>query len=243
MRHHLLFLGLLTLAACYEAPEFPLEPQIEFEDVSFVVSKDPTIAADTLKITIAFRDGDSDLGLSGDEVEPPYDFFTVKTNPLTKRPIKLGEFDTLPPYNCDNYAVGEILKQVVNNNSKDTLYYFNPFSNNAVDTVYGKQNELYYNFFVDLYTVTNGQEKLFDFREEFGVDCAFSLNGRFPKKMENLNGSVSGSITRRIESPLLLPFLSNDSLKLKVRIADRAGHISNQVESPVFTLRGIQTNR
>lgn len=52
-------LFLLALAACVKAPEYPVEPQIEFKSVSSSFIKSGY--ADT--ITVTFTDGDGDIGV------------------------------------------------------------------------------------------------------------------------------------------------------------------------------------
>jgi hypothetical protein len=51
------------LGSCFDPPEFPAVPEIEFERVEFINSVDPAVE-DSLNLYITFRDGDGDLGLS-----------------------------------------------------------------------------------------------------------------------------------------------------------------------------------
>lgn len=60
------FLVLLT-GSCFDPPEFPVVPEIEFERLEFKPA--PTqVDDDSLLIYLRFRDGDGDLGLSADDV-------------------------------------------------------------------------------------------------------------------------------------------------------------------------------
>ena len=233
MRHYLLFFSLLALAACYEEPEFPDEPRIDFESVRFVESTSPTSPEDTLKITVSFKDGDGDLGI----IPPGQHFYDSVFNGkyIRYRELEGTSNDTLPALNCSNYRTGYF-----NNNGG---FVASGERTKITDTIYVRPNPLYYNFFIQLYTVKNGQAKEFDFVEFNYPSCGISPNGRFRLNNSNQNKALSGTITYNFNSQFLLPFFSDDSLKLRVRIADRSGNLSNWADSDVFTLRGVQTNR
>lgn len=71
-------LGLLSFLAigagsCFDPPEFPVEPQIEFERIEFIDSPDPS-DLDSLNLYISFKDGDGDLGFSESlrDISDPY---------------------------------------------------------------------------------------------------------------------------------------------------------------------------
>ncbi len=69
-----LFAIILTgVTACFNPPEFPVEPQIEFESIQY---KEYGTGLDTeydsLILTVSFKDGDGDLGLDASEDQPPY---------------------------------------------------------------------------------------------------------------------------------------------------------------------------
>lgn len=67
----LLFSMSVAVAACFDPPNFSNVPQIDFLDVYFKegTTDNPT---DSLVVSITFRDGDGDLGLSGDQIDEPY---------------------------------------------------------------------------------------------------------------------------------------------------------------------------
>ena len=71
-------LGLLTgLVGCLTPPDYPDEPSIEFKafDVIRNARPRPFTPVDTLKITVSFKDGNGDLGLTADEIQnspPPF---------------------------------------------------------------------------------------------------------------------------------------------------------------------------
>ncbi|EMR01612.1 hypothetical protein [Cesiribacter andamanensis] len=231
MKYSPFLLSLLLMAsACYSEPEFPVEPEISFENVRFIDM--PSGQPDTLLVTVSFQDGNGDLGLRGTEDTPPYHLYDYVFKPDGTY-LKIGEFDTLPAYTCNKYRIGTITGGVF---LLDQL--------NGRDTVYVKPNRFYYNYFADLYRIRNGQEILVDYAAESGSSCGESLNGRLPISMFSSNGSaISGTITRSFGSRGWLVSFANDSLKIKVRIADRDLNLSNVAESPVFTLRGVQVQR
>jgi hypothetical protein len=68
----LFVISVLTFSACFNPPEFNNVPSIEFEGITF--SKAPN-GLDSLVVSVSFKDGDGDLGLSansGADLEPPY---------------------------------------------------------------------------------------------------------------------------------------------------------------------------
>ncbi len=65
-------LGLLSFLAiatgsCFDPPEFPAKPQIEFAGIEFIETPDPS-DFDSLNLYINFKDGDGDLGLSAQDL-------------------------------------------------------------------------------------------------------------------------------------------------------------------------------
>lgn len=74
-----IFIGMvLIMGSCFDPPEFPSVPEIEYEGIEF-------IAPDSLILRIHFRDGDGDLGLSNDDLNyisyPFNNQFFFQTNP------------------------------------------------------------------------------------------------------------------------------------------------------------------
>lgn len=65
---NIILFGCLSLVAesCFNPPEFPVEPKIEFVDWYFKDSPDLS-DDDTLVVVISFQDGDGDLGLASDD--------------------------------------------------------------------------------------------------------------------------------------------------------------------------------
>ena len=212
----------LWMASCYQPPEFPVVPKIEFESVDF---KEGDIL-DTLIIRVKFQDGDGDLGLGGEENDPPY--HSLNFYPNINDPCRFSERfdercnDRLPPeFSCVSYQYFTTLGQ-------DTIK----------DTLYVEINENQDNFIVELMTKENGQFEVFDFREEL---CVAPLSGRFPRLKENFDteGPLEGVVEFTPPSSAYMALFRNDTLKLRIWIKDRALHDSNVVESCEFTLREL----
>lgn len=69
----LLSLLLIVSGSCFDPPEFPIEPQIEFEKIEFINSVSPS-DFDSLNLYILFKDGDGDLGFyeTAEDISNPY---------------------------------------------------------------------------------------------------------------------------------------------------------------------------
>ena len=76
------FLVIIT-GSCFDPPEFPAVPQIEYERIEFINSQDPS-EFDSLNLYINFKDGDGDLGFSATpaDISAPYhpSFFYQENN-------------------------------------------------------------------------------------------------------------------------------------------------------------------
>jgi hypothetical protein len=96
------FIAIIS-GSCFDPPEFPIAPQIEYEDIQFKGAPFPE--DDSLILFIRFKDGDGDLGLSSglEDNLPPFNsvFFYQESNgdiePLVTEPFLVGsvEFDLL----------------------------------------------------------------------------------------------------------------------------------------------------
>jgi hypothetical protein len=97
------FLVILT-GSCFDPPEFPVVPQIEFQRIEFIDSIDPS-EFDSLNLYIKFKDGNGDLGFneSSSDISNPFHnaFFYQENNgqiqALTTRSGLVGsdEYDLL----------------------------------------------------------------------------------------------------------------------------------------------------
>jgi len=118
----LLLFGISTgVAACFDPPEYPIVPEIAFEDISFREAK-AVGERDALTLTISFRDGDGNLGLSSTDIDPPFhdvNYYLANDGDiieLKKRTVydDLPQFVDVPP--------GVTGKLVTNRTPKNPLY-------------------------------------------------------------------------------------------------------------------------
>jgi hypothetical protein len=219
------YLGLILISAiggtsCISPPDnFPSVPEIEFSTIEYV----RTSGADSLIISVNFKDAEGDLGLSATDVNPPF-------NPLNYLRDAAGNLITYSkrPTNAPNFnPIDWVIDPIINNNV-------------VKDTIWVRQNENQYNIFVRFYIKRSGQ-----FREFRWQDPPFftTFNGRFPRILISEEGqSVEGNIKYRMLSSGWESIFRTDTLRIDVEIQDRALNRSNQVSSPEVTLRQITKN-
>jgi hypothetical protein len=217
----LFFVVLLSLwiGSCENDPEFSEIPEIDFESVDFKEGGN----LDTLIIRVRFQDGDGDLGLSGNELDPPYNPFIYEPSP-DGDPCRFSERFDKP---CSNVLPAEY---------SCTYYEYRPTfgqDDSFKDTLYRVINENSNNFIVELLTKENGQFEVYE-----DSNCTQTLSGRFPHLKVNFNGEspLEGVIEYKAPSTSYFSLFRNDTLKLRMRIKDRTLHDSNTVESCEFTL-------
>jgi hypothetical protein len=111
----------VVVGGCFNPPEFEDEPQIDFLSIYFREAK-AVGERDSLVLTISFRDGNGDLGLSSTQIEPPYhdlDFYLANQgsiSPVEKRTV----YSNLPQFvDIPNGAAGKL---VTNRTAKDPAY-------------------------------------------------------------------------------------------------------------------------
>ncbi len=239
----------VAFSSCFEAPTFPVTPEIEFDKIAFIDVSNPS-SADTLALTINFKDGDGDLGLDESETDPPFHdktYFLLNGTPVyfpegvpvanpkgelisykTKREATTN--DTLPgfvtPYNCSNW---DVIKDNTTQQVTDTLYF--------------QLNPNHYNIFVDFYVKRNDGSGLYDkydwIREFIFPNCQVTgFDGRFPILSKDLTQKAAqeGKIRYSMKSVAFNIFFSIKTLKLKIMIQDRALHKSNTIETVPFSL-------
>jgi len=229
----------LAFNACFKAPEFPAIPEITFNDIVFKEVTDPS-SADTLILTINFKDGDGDLGLDDSETGKPYNdkyYYRFQDGSFvsykTKRMLAGTANDTLPdfvtPYNCINWDV-----------------ITDPNSGKVTDTLYFTLNPYHYNIFVDFYIQQPDKSfALYDWTREFIYpNCQVNgFDGRFPILSKDLSQKTAqeGKIRYSMKSVGFNIFFSIKLLQLRIYILDRAGNKSNVIiTDPPFTLQSIR---
>jgi len=239
----------ISVTTCFNPPEFPVVPEIQFKDVYF--GDEPIVnEQDSIVVSVSFTDGDGDLGLSPSEENCISEdicynnrfYFEEGTNRKlisrtqigikyinykTKRTV--AGYDTLPPFetpfNCTNW-------DVIRNGQT------------VVDTLYFQLNPDHYNIFVDyLIKQPNGTFEKYDWNAQYVypgcvVDPYF---GRFPILFKETPGSpLEGVINYALKSSAFNLIFSTGTLKLRVYIKDRALNVSNVIETPEFTLQQIR---
>ncbi|MBA4057796.1 MAG: hypothetical protein C0490_23980 [Marivirga sp.] len=109
----LLLFGISTLlmGACFNPPEFPITPVIDYESIYFKEASGPGVK-DSLVFTISFKDGDGDLGLSSTQIDPPYhdvNFYLANDGELI--PVgKYSLYNNLPQFiDIPNNVTGKLV--------------------------------------------------------------------------------------------------------------------------------------
>jgi hypothetical protein len=231
----------LALASCFDAPEFDTTPKIEFSSIKF---KDvgTNSDADSLIIFLDFEDGDGDLGLSTEELSPPFNQ-KIYFNNKTGQPADLStqflledlmvfsnrsQIDTLPAFagapKCFNWDTNPELFLNNGDQLKDTVYFqFNP---------------RHYNIFIDFFVDNGGVFEKFDWRLE--IDCSTNFDGRFPILNDSgKDKALEGTLKYGMVSLGFKSIFQDNLMKLKATIVDRNGNYSNTIETPPFRLSEI----
>jgi len=155
--------GFLLMAspACMKKENYPVVPEISYQ--GFTLEYDSGMYATRGFLTFSFKDGDGDIGLSENMIQPPYD--------------------------------------------TGSIYY--------------------YNLFIDYYEKQDGRF--------VKVDLNPTLNARLPYLTpDDPNKSISGFISDTLP---LNPMPVHDTIMVKLRICDRALHLSNTDSTPVIILK------
>ena len=220
----LLILTTFIFWSCRDLPEYPDTPSIEYKDIFFKKGE----LTDSLFVSIDFRDGDGDLGLHPDfDTGDPYHALNgkLKSNGdfITYSDRNTPPYDTLPPY--------------------EFPYYCTTYSIQESDTFWVEQNPNHFNIFVDFYIKKNGQFILYDWITANPPQCGETYNGRFP--ILNTSGQdrpLEGTLKYSITGAGFEVIFKRDTIKLELRIQDRALNKSNTVQTQEFVLRDITIN-
>jgi len=278
----LLFGFSLLLTACFDAPKLSVTPQINFVNICF---NPGTVAepVESLVLTISFKDGDGDLGLSPTEIDDPYhDVFyglasegtvveLAKETPYAGYPqfVKVppgvaGKLITtrtlsdpiyanqLPPFvdeftSCKDYRLQTIYIREEDSHIIDNSYLdVDVLEEKGLpkiyvvrDAFYKKNNPKHDNIEVEFWVKGPGdQYTLFDWEKEY---CETAFNQRFPRLAEK-EEPLEGNLQYALSSLGIKASFSTQTLKLRIRIRDRAFNVSNEVETGDFTLDKISAN-
>ncbi len=252
------FCGAL-ITSCFDPPEYPNVPEIVFKSINYVEVPDPPtgeVTSDSLILTIRFKDGDGNLGLSSNDITPPFNdrWYYVRT-PLRRDASLIDD--------CHNYAaqnrcwylnplVSEFDKYIDYKQKRlgvapfDTLKTFTkPYNcinwevvrdvnDVAIDTLYFTLNPHYSNIFVEFQT-KNGDNSYTPF--DWGSFLTYpscevqGFNGRFPLLNDTPNNPtpLEGDIRYSMPSPFFKIIFGAKTLRLRVYIEDRALNKSNEI--------------
>lgn len=145
----ILFAILIAMAACKKKLEYPIEPKITFDGLSYLMNADSTLTGEVI-LTIGYTDGDGDLGLDDADTLYPFgpndphyynliiDYLKWDGTAFVETPLlswnqQSQSFDTvsfnarfkLPVFNDEENAISGIIEY--------TMMVFNPLSPN--DTI------------------------------------------------------------------------------------------------------------
>jgi hypothetical protein len=159
--------------------------------------------------------------------------------------------DDLPPYvdaisSCLDYKLQSVYvmdedKNVIDNSYAeiDTMKSTNGFPPIYIvkDVFYFKNNPNHRNIEVEFW-VNDGTGKytLFDWEKEY---CEAAFNQRFPVLTEK-PGPLEGNLSYALTSVGIKATFGAKTLRLKIRIRDRALNVSNEVQTEDFTLDKIK---
>ncbi|HEU5290346.1 MAG TPA: hypothetical protein VFU05_06870 [Cyclobacteriaceae bacterium] len=99
-----------------------------------------------------------------------------------------------------------------------------------------KKNTNHYNIEVKFLVFEGGNFVEFNWSK-----LCYEYDGRFPL-LSSQSSALEGTIRYGMANPSYLALFSVKTLKLEVRIKDRALNVSNKVTTPQFTLDGIRVN-
>ncbi|WPP49926.1 hypothetical protein [Catalinimonas niigatensis] len=163
--------------------------------------------------------GMADLGLFGNESDPRFREYDLESD-------ENGDYIRYDPnihgaYDCTRFREPPIYI------GQDTL--------TIQDTLQVEYNPYHYNFDVSILIKENGEFQKYNWRKE---RCTAPLGGRFAPLKEDFNNTkpLEGVIQYGFGSAGIKSFFRNDTVKMRVKIRDRALNESNEIESRSFVL-------
>lgn len=224
------------MISCFQAPTYDVIPEISFNNIVF--SEGATeIAADTLILTINFKDGDGNLGLTkstADASAPYNDLWYLRYDDF------YVDYDAEESINYVTYSDRTDPKYVDFLPPYEFPYFCQNYNIIDQDTFYVESNEYHHNIIVDYYVKKNGTYTKFDFETAFDPICGENFHGRFPLLNESLRDRpLEGTLKYKMESVGFKFLFRLDTLALEVYIYDRALNKSNVIRTPDFVLENI----
>jgi hypothetical protein len=250
------------IVSCFDPPVYPVEPEIVFKSLNFVEVPDLNtgeVTADSLILVVRFKDGDGNLGLSPNEIDPPYNdrWYYLKAN-LDKNlnpacdayksenkcfyiSAYKAEFDKyidftdkqsgVPPY--------DTLKDFVKPYNCTRWEIVRDQNDQVIDQLYFTLNPHYSNIFVEFQTKNSDNTYTAFSWSDFLTypSCEVQgFNGRFPLLFEpgSSDSPLEGEIRYSMPSPFFKIIFGAKTIRLRVYIEDRALNKSNEVFSNDF---------
>lgn len=252
----LLVFSVAAAGSCFQPPDYPSRPEIEFEGVYY----DDGQFEDAIVVSFKFKDGDGDLGLGASESEtlPPFNerwyYSSVPfqlegckdsnrchylPNPVTQA----AEFAKVIKYKTKrlNMPGADTLKPFVKPYWCTRWEVVTDETEKTIDTVYYLANPHYNNIFIT-FQVKNGNDYI-DFDDgvllNFPECVDLAYNSRIPLLRGSEPGApLEGRISYAIKSVDFKVLFGAKLLRLKFYIEDRALNRSNVVITDDFTLTG-----
>ncbi len=204
--------------ACISPPEnFPTVPEISFNALEYV----ETSGADSLIVTVNFRDAEGDLGLNPRDLDPPF-----------------NELDYLRDASGNLITYANRPPEAPSFNNRDWVIF--PLINNQQvrDTIWVRENPNHYNIFVKFFIKRSGEYTEFRWSDP---PYFTNFNGRFPRIIpDDRQRAVEGQIRYGMLSLGWNSIFRNDTLRLDIEIQDRALNRSNTASTPDFTIPQIR---
>jgi hypothetical protein len=225
------------------SPDDPGDNLYPFNEVFYYLAAGPTLS-DTVRVASASaRTEEDEIFVLLVPLEE-----NVTGTLVTDKMKNVPGFENLPEYDpttsCDNnYSlsrVGVLVPEAFEAVDEtftilDTLYQgANRFFLVKEPLLY-KRNPSHYNIDVEFWTLeSNGQFKQYDWFGNFCID----YNGRFPV-LGSGTRPLEGTIRYAMPSLSFMAIFSVKTIKLRIRIRDRALNTSNVIETPPFRLSDI----
>jgi hypothetical protein len=216
-----IILTLVATYACIAPPvDFPSRPEISFNNLEYV----ETNQADSLIITVNFRDGEGDLGLNPRDIESPFNELNYPRDQNGQLITYRNRPANAPSFNNRDWVISPLINNVRVN-----------------DTIWVQENPDYFNIFVRFLIKRSGQYTEFDWS---APPYFTTFNGRFPRILtDDRQRAVEGQIRYGMLSLGWNSIFRNDTIRLEVQIQDRQLQRSEPVVTPDFTLAQIRRSR
>jgi len=238
----LLLVCLVCIWSCDENLEFPPEPAIAYEGVSWIPGKN---GADSLLLTFSFKDGDGNLGLDPGELNVPFHPFDLVIDANDDLVTFSGEvqppFYTLSPEGIKVPFADEDIRGVFDDKNYLLVDSAATEREAAVDTLLIRRNVFHHNIYLKCLKKSNGVYEPFDAFCAQGVE---QIVGRFPQNDPILKQPPPiGKVRFPFSTPNLLKTIKADTLRFQFYIFDRELNQSNLASSPDLTVVDLIANQ